>query len=496
MNLRRVIIILGIVILFAPGLFSQNGVILLDSLNLKVVKIWGTHQQRGYAYGYLLGADFNQVINNYVKPVFGSNYLAARNIIIAGNDLQIDVKYQNESQGIIDGMNAAGVNTTGLDATDVLVGNCLLDLMGLLGMKSGMGCSSLMSWGDATIGSPLMGKSVLSRHLDWQINSTLVNNQVLIIHQPSEPGEQNWLLAGFAGMIAALSGMNTDLGVFQHVMEDYNGNSSHNMQYKPIWFAMRDALENTDYNNDGNCNVGDLRASVNDSPNGLAAACIISALSRTVMNDSLVAMVAEITPTAPTHVYRSNNFPDSIPGDNLYTANSQIARNNALHFCTRYNAIRSHIGNGTQIGLTENWELMRDWSHTSSNLQFLQFSPEQNHLKIAVRKTQPAYLSDFLVFDLNQLLNQVVGITRQEPEQKFTLHPNPATDIIHVEGLQHLRSAEKIEIHDILGRCLYSADIKQGSDQLSVSISCFKKGIYLLSVQTPDGNKRLEFIKK
>ncbi len=88
-----------------------------------------------------------------------------------------------------------------------------------------MGCSSLISWGDATIGTDLDGKSVISRQLDWGVNSDLVNNQIICIHLPSEIDEQNWIGIGFAGMFSVLSGFNQDVGVFQHMMNDYIADS-------------------------------------------------------------------------------------------------------------------------------------------------------------------------------------------------------------------------------------------------------------------------------
>ena len=118
--------ILPVILLFfalAGKAQPVQGVVLLDSLNLKVVKVFGTHQERGYAYGYLVGTDIHQLMNNYIKPIFGSSYATAKNLLTAGNDLNIDPRFVTEAQGIIDGMNAAGSNTSGLDAQDILVGN-------------------------------------------------------------------------------------------------------------------------------------------------------------------------------------------------------------------------------------------------------------------------------------------------------------------------------------------------------------------------------------
>jgi hypothetical protein len=499
MKTIRTILSTLLFVLATAGLNAQtvNGVVLFDTLNLKALKVWGTHQERGYAYGYLLAQDVHVMITSYIKPVLGSSYVNARNLVTAGNDLSIDSKYHTEAQGIIDGMNAVGYNPGNLDATDILVGNCLLDLMKLLGMKSSMGCSSLMDWGDATVGTPLNGKSVITRHLDWTSNATLLNNQLMVVHQPSEAGEQPWIMIGFAGMMSALSGVNATLGTFQHVMDDFTGATAHNMHFKPVWLAMRDALEYDDYNADGSCNVQDVKSAMNASSNGFADGFIISALAASSPVDSLVAMVAELTPAAPAHTYRYNSFADSIPGDNLYTANYQIGRNNMMHFCNRYNGIRNHIGNGTMIGIPENWVIMRDWSHQSNNIQCIQFAPEANHLQISVKKTLPAYQQDSLVFDLSQLLNQQVGIAETPASSGIQVYPNPATVQLKVTvPMQQMSGGFTLQVTDFLGRTVLTQIYPDSIPVAIVNISGLKPGLYNVRLAGNEQVYSLPFVKK
>jgi hypothetical protein len=160
-------------------------------------------------------------------------------------------------------MDSAGTNQADIDYIDVLVFNSFLDIAKLLGVtfrNSPMGCSSLMDWGDATSGTDLDGKSVISRHLDWDPASALVSNQIMAIHIPSEADEQPWLLIGFAGHIFALSGLNeSGLSAFMNVLSDFYGNAQHNKAYEPIWLTIRKLLESTDFNNDGHrpcCRTG------------------------------------------------------------------------------------------------------------------------------------------------------------------------------------------------------------------------------------------------
>ena len=125
--MKRVIILLFIYSISART-FAQNinGIIESDSANLTVVKVWGTHYERGFAYGYLMGAQISDMVEGYIKPVFGPYLDDARQIIIDGEDLQIDSVYINEAIGVVDGMDSAGTNFGGIDYIDGLVFNSFL----------------------------------------------------------------------------------------------------------------------------------------------------------------------------------------------------------------------------------------------------------------------------------------------------------------------------------------------------------------------------------
>jgi len=82
-----------------------NGLIYADTAGVMVVKVWGNHQKRGYALGYLTGDRITDVMANYVKPSFGAYYSLARNTIIEGNDLykgenQVSLPFTNNKAGI------------------------------------------------------------------------------------------------------------------------------------------------------------------------------------------------------------------------------------------------------------------------------------------------------------------------------------------------------------------------------------------------------------
>ena len=494
------LLILLVLVLCTISLKSQiKGEIVSDSNNLKIVKIWGTHQERGYAYGYLMGNDIGAIFNQYIKPQFGLYYPYARNMIIDGLHIEIDSIFKVEAKSVIEGMNAAGKNSSAIDYVDLLVCNSLLDIFRLLSTPAKVACSTLMSWGDATSGTDLSGKSVITRHLDWLTHNALINNQVMCINIPDEADEQPWVSVGFAGMLSVLSGFNQNLGVFQNMMDDYLGYSVFNKNFEPIWYSLRKAIEKKDYNKDGRNNTSDVKSVLSDHPQGYAGGFLISALAKsTEIQDILIAMIAEITPVSPFITFRNNDYSDNIPGDNLYTANYQIARNNSRNYCDRYNMVSTALGAGTGISSENSWNLMRDNSHLAHNLQFMQFAPEINMFKISVYSNgQPAYLNTPMTFNTNTLLGLSSGLENTSASQtEISFYPNPVFDIMTLKGLGEIKNDLHIRVFDLVGRIVISQEKTNICDEINLDISSLSKGAYFIKLKYGNEIKSFKIVKE
>jgi hypothetical protein len=389
-KLRTLIMSICIIITFYGTALAQvNGEIIADTNNLIVIKIWGTHAERGYAHGYLLGDKITDIIQGYLIPSFGSHYSDARELISNGQDLIIDSIYQVEAMSMIDGMNDVGLDPTNLDYIDLLVGSCWSDLEGFLLKKAGgVGCSCLLNWGEGTSNSFLNGKSIIARFYDWSgYIPAIINNAAMIIHMPSEPGLQPWLIVGYAGeMVPSGGGVNQGgLSMYKNAMADCSCNAVPGTQYAPYQFTMRKILETDDFNGDGLHNTQDARDGFDANPQGYPVGKIIPVIARSEGNtDSLTAMVAEIAPVSPTHVYRTNSYDDMIPGANLYAANSQIKRNNAQSYCSRYWNVITHFGDSTDFDILKNHDIMVNYSTNGWNYGFIHHIPELDSLKISV----------------------------------------------------------------------------------------------------------------
>jgi len=396
---------------------SVHGTVLSTDGGVTVIRVWGTHEQRGYAQGYLLADQALDLFAQYIRPSFLGYYEQGRVAIQQPSDFAIPQAYVEEAAAAAQGVRDASSDADDFDEWDWILINTFLDVQGfLLGYKEGQtpaGCSSLISWGDATAGTDLDGKSVATRHLDWSAYDGIVGNDTIVVHVPSEEDEQPWLSVGYAGFNSVLSGMNgSGLGTFAHILIDgTHGGATAGQAYVPLWYSLRRALEKRDYNGDGHNDVQDVQDALLASPAGAAEGYIASAVAPSSLGQGpRIAMVAEIAPGYPHHTFRTNAYPDNIPGENLYTANHEIARLDHTNYCSRYQEIAWAIGDGTGLGSEQSWDLMRDHSNPSDlgwdNLQFMQYIPEDGVLELAVFGDSQAYLNEVQRYDLESLFGR------------------------------------------------------------------------------------------
>lgn len=490
-NMKRATILILLIAIMSCNLFSQttqeiNGAIISSDDQYTVVKVWGTHEERGYAVGYLLAEGIDDLFENYLMPAFGDIYSMARVIMATDDHIAIDSVYIYEAMAMAEGINASGQMSMEVDYIDVLLANSFLDLQNFstkgLGLENG--CSSLINWGDATTGTELNGKSVMSRHLDWDDQPVIIRNQVMVVHFPSEENEQPWLLIGFVGQMSVLSGFNSSgVGIMQHMLSDEYTSGTINNAYEPIWFSMRKAIETNDYNNDGANNCLDINDVISESINGYGDSYIVTGVApSTELDNEKIATIIEVAPGEPYVTIRNTDYEDGIPGDNLYAANWTIARNDYLHYCTRYNGIMGNIGTGTLIGKHENWSLMLDYSSSCisggfGNIQFMQYVPEDNYLKLAyhtITGTQ-ACENTPIEYDTNELFEIPTSISNRSIKSKIKPYPNPASEtlMIFVPGNAN---QDELQIFSSTGKLVARINVVGGENK--IDISNMSAGVY------------------
>jgi hypothetical protein len=258
-------------------------------------------------------------------------------------------------------------------------------------------------------------------------------------------------------------------------------------------------LESDDYNGDGVNNTQDLRDAFNENPQGFPGNHIVSTIAKwDPDNDSLTAMVAEISPEAPCLTFRTNSYEDLIPGDNLYAANSSIKRNNAHNYCSRYYDMTYHIGEGTSIGTQENWELMAEYSHTSGyNYMFCQHLPDSNIFKVSnARDNTQAYLLPPLELDLNELFASPANV--HTPVQEIigiNLFPNPTNDKVTIETEGEEDGFLGIEMYNSMGSLVQSIYSAHGKQKITLDLAAYPAGLYFIHLKTKTGLSITKVIK-
>jgi len=170
------LLVLSMFMLFSYLLFAQEPQGYIEyKENKKLVRVWGTHYERGYAQGYLLCDEITDVFCTYfVGYLFNNNaYLYGLTRANFEQNFVVDNKYITEGNGLLDGMVAGGqtlynyVLERDIDVTDLMMCNSIVDFTDDKALfANNKLCSSITSWGTSTINAPeLLGESIITRFL-------------------------------------------------------------------------------------------------------------------------------------------------------------------------------------------------------------------------------------------------------------------------------------------------------------------------------------------
>lgn len=170
---------------------------------LRVLRLWGTPAERGYAHGALLADDIAQIM----RLEFAARFAAAPGLLDqARAALPRLIEYPDDVRAELDalwrGVRAAGVDLDmpalgrSFDRADLDVANAL-DVFGL------MGCSGFTVWGDDVVG----GGVLTARNFDWPLTGAHMLAQTLLIVQRLPDGRQTASLSwpGYVGTVTGVS---------------------------------------------------------------------------------------------------------------------------------------------------------------------------------------------------------------------------------------------------------------------------------------------------
>lgn len=490
-------IIFCIFIFFLSTLINGQ-VINGETLNIdgkKILKIWGTHYERGYATGYLFGEEIKAISEDYfIGSLFGGSSYQYENIrTYFLNYFQIEEKYISETEGLIDGMIEADVNLHSnilgreIDADDILFSNAVVDIVALQSMNSDydFGCSSLSSWGSNTLLDPqLNGDLVITRNMDWTPHPLLVENHLLVVNFPSEADEVNWISFTFPGFIGGLSAININ-GLCAFMNMGNHNEHPNTFTYHPILLSVRNGIEVYDYDGNYEIDAGDVEEAISDKFQ-LSGSIIHAANSQSGMiiecnNENGIAV-------------RDDNDNTEIPLEHLAATN---------HFrvlyppagCYRYDNISDSLSISSDMTMARSWGLLAGAAGVSNNLHTIQYAPTLDLVKWATSEIgTPAYQLEPTVFELEDLFTySSTTDPNYLPEDNFlSVFPNPFHDHTELSFTLTRTSDVTLSIYNIKGhkiKTLMSEVLVQGSHSISWDGSDedgkkISSGIYFYVLQT------------
>ena len=425
----------------------------------KILKIWGTHSERGFATGYLMGNEIKYLFGSYfIGSVFSGSaalYEYSRQFFL--NSFVIEAKYHDEAQGIIDGMIAAGIDIfdvtlqRNVDRHDVLLVNSIVDMLALseLEIQADFGCSSLSSWGENTIDDPeLAGDLVITRFMDWTPHPALHDNHILIIHFPAENDEVNWMSFTFPGLFGALSAINEE-GVSAYMNVGNNHNYINPQNLHPILLSVRNGIESYDYNGDFQSNPQDVADAVSGKIH-LSGSIIHSA-------NTSYALVIESNYLSGS-VVRDDSENTLIPLEHLAATNHFRKLYDPI-YCYRYQHIADSLAANTQMSVHRSWELLSAAAGLNHNLHAIEYAPSLNQIKWSTSvSSSPAYQLPPTEFEISELFTMPVSIDNIYIEiiSVVNTYPNPFFENVSLSFSLSQPTNVYLSIYNIRGQKMKS----------------------------------------
>ena len=493
--MHKILITITITLLFIVSAYSQdvNGDITTVD-DKTILKVWGTHYERGYAHGYLLAdrvkAEFDQFM---VGSVFGSavNYESARQYFV--ENFAFETKYEDECNGIIDGITDAGISLYNpvlgrdYDDIDAMVFTAFTDLIssGLFGDQPGFGCSTLSNWGGSTLGDlRLNGSLVVTRALDGHMDQMIDDNHTMIIHYPSEEDELKWLNIGFPGMVSCFSAVNeAGVAAFQNIGNHIvipNLNTFH-----PMMLSIRNGIEMTDFNGDLLQDHSDVFSSI--AGENSMDSWIITAVSE---NEGII---IESNNQNGTQVRDTtdNYLSPAISGQNI-AATNHFRVLYMPYYCPRYQGMADSLDSNSAVTIERNWSIMSGAPAMSINTHFIQYIPSLGILNwsSAPNSYTPAYTQEPTVFNVDSLFQLQVSVDEDHSNTpgKYDLlcYPNPFNNRSVVSFTLEKAGNVSLKVFDVTGREvreLQATPLQAGYHEVVWNAEDMASGVYFVRLE-------------
>jgi hypothetical protein len=478
--------------------------------NQKILRVWGTHYERGYAEGYLMGNHIKNLLEEYIFIFIFEHNSSAYNQFTSftNNHYNFEEKYISQFDGIIAGMQDSGVDmefdglNRDISILDLKFANSLVDLATFFSkdkdINYNFGCSTLASWDASTIDDPdLQGQLVISRLLDWDVNNYLINSAVLKISNPSEPDEQKCVFFTYPSLIGGLTIFNES-----HIYAELNMgniNTCTGNSFTPILLEIRSAIEKQDYNQDSVCNSEDVWDAIN---------------SHSYSSGYIILVANHNATEEPVFYIEVNNIGivKRTIEDNTELHGNNIASTN--HFrklyppisCPRYLNLIASTSIDSTLTIEENFSTLVNSCANTQTMMTIQYIPSLNRIKWSIYGDAPAHLENIYTYDIDDLLNfptsNESNCNIPTRKSSISVYPNPAKfnrlRNFNTTISYELKKSQDISlsIYNIKGQLIKSwlkRFSKKGKneihwDGIDINNHQVKSGIYLIRLKSEETN--------
>ena len=453
--------------------------------DVRVLNLWGSWDEMGYAHGYLLGPDISEVFHDYFLEMAGGtgSFESARTFFI--NYFEIPQDFSDYTQGMISGIADtislySPVLGRNIDYIDICVCSSIPDIAALKG-NSELLCSSVSAWNDATAEATyLNGAPAISRNLDYYVDTgaTILDNSILLTFDPDEG--QDWVSIGFPGFAGSLSGMNeSGLSACLNM-----GNNQETTQYTtpfvPICMALALGLSENDFDGSGQFDVEDMKTALTTWNRGNSYDIHVVA-DRALAGQDSSSVVVEVS-NRDGYAFRYSTDEPTIAPDRMILTNHHRVLIPPVS-CYRYSYLMDSLTTDPDVDLQRFWNFMGavGWPASPGSggtIQTMVFMPEILGIMVSFSSlSTPSYaqVPEDIAWDDIFPNHSSQGMEIHDPEAgELIVFPNPSSGFVSI----HLPASSCcIKVYDTSGRCIQRI-ANHEDESATLDMSSFPEGLY------------------
>jgi hypothetical protein len=316
----------------------------------RVLRVWGTPKEQGFAQGYLFGEDVKRVFPQILVMMYsivGATY--EEYWLPKLQKMTIAPRFEEELRGMIEGIEAkvgGEVDLPGLGHKlryeDLVLINCIGDVV-----RSG--CSSFAAWGSMTEG----GGTIAARNMDWPDMPPLIGTQIILVRMPA-PGSKDLPYAAITWptYIGVITGINAE-GVMV-AAHDADGHApTLDKGFTPSGFIYRRVLESAHAKT-----ARDDAARVIRESNAIVGSNMV--ITMPSIDGGPSAFVCE-------HDGDKNDgggltIRDPEPGESFFVCTNHFRKRSPPEDCSRYSTLTTRLkeiaADGKRVTVDDGWKLL------------------------------------------------------------------------------------------------------------------------------------------